>query len=203
MLAADKPPAIQIGNHCFTPYDCPYYGACTAGMEFPDHPISDLYRLNGARREQLEMQAIESILDIPDDFDLTPMQDRIRQAVLSGRPWQSPGLGKALQEPDWPCTTLISRHGSPHCPRIQECGTFPSHSVPVLGRTWKMLKVDWTHSEYLNDQAHRSSTPPGRGAAGSTWDHRQHRGVLRLRASDDQHPGRSTARSARRTDGAE
>ena len=35
MLAADKPPAIQIGNHCFTPYDCPYYGACTAGMGIP------------------------------------------------------------------------------------------------------------------------------------------------------------------------
>jgi len=151
MLAADKPPAIQIGNHCFTPYDCPYYGACTAGMEFHDHPISDLYRLNGARREQLEMQAIESILDIPEDFDLTPMQDRIRQAVLSGRPWQSPGLGKTLQEPDWPLHYLDFEAWQPALPPYP--GMRPFQAIPFLfSAHMEDSEGRLTHSEYLHDQ---------------------------------------------------
>ena len=151
MLADTEPPEIEIGDHCFTPYECPYYGACTADLEFPDHPITDLYRLNGSRRLQLEALGVETIPDIPEDFDLTPMQDRTRQAVVSGKPWQCPGLGEALQSPDWPLYYLDFEAWQPALPPY--VGMRPFQAIPFqFSAHLEDYEGEISHSEYLHDQ---------------------------------------------------
>ncbi|MDZ7790290.1 MAG: DUF2779 domain-containing protein [Xanthomonadales bacterium] len=160
LLAAENPPDIGIGEHCFTPYECPYYGACTEGLEFPEHPISDLYRLNGTRREQLEALGIAAIPEIPDDFDLTPMQERIRQVVVSGEPWASSRLKGVLSEPEWPLYYLDFEAWQPALPPYP--GMRPFQAIPFQFSVHiESEGGELTHEEYLHEQA----TDPRRALA--------------------------------------
>jgi hypothetical protein len=46
--------------------------------------------------EELEEMGVESIKDIPDDFELTEIQRRAATCVQSGEPWFSPALSAEL-----------------------------------------------------------------------------------------------------------
>jgi hypothetical protein len=46
--------------------------------------------------EELEEMGIESIRDVPDDFDLTEIQRRAATCVQTGEPWYSPELRQVL-----------------------------------------------------------------------------------------------------------
>ena len=86
MLSRSAAPDIAPGDHCFEPYECPYYAHCTQDAVLPDHGIDELPRLSAGRREQLEAAGIEEILDIPEDFPLTGLQSIVRQTIREGRP---------------------------------------------------------------------------------------------------------------------
>ncbi len=160
LLASESPPDIPVGEHCFTPYECPYYGACSEGISTPEHPISELYRLNGARRERLEAAGIEAITEIPDDFDLTPLQQRTRQAVSSGEPWVSPRLHEVLAEPDWPLFYLDFEAWQPALPPFP--GMRPFQAIPFqFSAHIEAADGELTHREYL----HQEATDPRRDLA--------------------------------------
>ena len=76
LIADASPPDIPPGDHCFTPYECPYYAHCTRDRVSPDHGIGELPWLRASRRVQLEDAGIEEIRDIPDEFPLTGLQQR-------------------------------------------------------------------------------------------------------------------------------
>ena len=59
-------------------------------MSFPDDPVDHLYHLNTGPREELQAMGVETIFDIPEGFSLTPVQERIRQSVVTASHW--PGL---------------------------------------------------------------------------------------------------------------
>lgn len=151
MLAAGQPPEVAVGDHCFSPYECPYYAHCTQGMEFPDNPIDDLYRLNGRRREALQAMGVETIADIPGNFELTAVQERIRQAVISGQPWQSPELGRVLGEPEWPLHHLdfeAWQSALPPYPGMRPFDALPfQFSLHVEERDGSLR-----HHEYLHEE---------------------------------------------------
>ena len=129
MLAKPEPPDIPIGDHCFTPYECPYYAHCSKGMVFPENGLDQLHRLHPNRRAQLEALGIDSIEDIPPDFDLNEMQQRIRRAVITQQPWQSENLAEALDKSTGRSTTWISRPSSRPCRAIRAQGpSRPSRS---------------------------------------------------------------------------
>lgn len=160
LLAAERPPDIPVGGHCFTPYECPYYGACSEGIETPEHPISELYRLNGVRRERLEALGIEAIPEIPDGFELTPLQERIRQTVLSGEPWISRRLNDALAEPDLPLFYLDFEAWQPALPPYP--GMRPFQAIPFqFSAHIEAADGELTHREYL----HQEATDPRRALA--------------------------------------
>ena len=151
MLAAELPPQIEVGDHCFSPYECPYYANCTEGMRFPDNPIDHLYRLNSTRREQLQAIGVETISDIPDDFDLTPMQERIRQAVVTGRSWQSPDLARVLEEPTWPLCHLDFEAWQPALPPYP--GMRPFQAIPFqFSLHIEQPDGSLIHRDYLHEQ---------------------------------------------------
>ena len=153
VLTLEHPPDIPIGDHCFRPYDCPYYGHCSAGLPSSEHPISDLYRLNSADREKLSQLGVETIPDIPDDFPLNRIQARMRKTVRIGQPWQSPALREQLEAIQWPLYYLDFEAWSPALPRY--VGTRPYQAIPfqyslhIEHQTGGMLK----HHEYLHTEA--------------------------------------------------
>ncbi len=128
VLALEDPPDISVGDHCFRPYDCPYYDHCSAGLPKLEHPISDLYRLSLAGRQKLGALGVKTIPDIPDDYPLTEIQSRIREAVRTGQPWQSPELREKLEAVQWPLYYLDFEAWSPALPRY--AGTRPYQAIP-------------------------------------------------------------------------
>ena len=70
VLAQSDAPDIAPGDHCFTPYACPYHAHCTRNATRPDHGIGELPRLRRERRADLQAAGIEEVRDVPEDFPL-------------------------------------------------------------------------------------------------------------------------------------
>ncbi len=128
MLAKAQPPEIEPGPHCFDPYECPFYEHCTRDMVAVDNSIGDLPRLHPNKRALLEDQGIETIVDIPDDFKLSRMQDRVRTAVINQTEYVSPTFSKVLAETAYPIHHLDFESFMPALPRY--IGTRPFQTLP-------------------------------------------------------------------------
>lgn len=128
ILARPEPPEVRPGRHCFEPSLCPFHAHCTRGLARPDHPLSELPRLSWARQEALESMGCDRIEQIPDAFELTPAQRRVRDCVLADRAWVSPHLGAALAALDGPVHALAIEAFSPALPR--HAGMRPFQRVP-------------------------------------------------------------------------
>ena len=152
MLAADEAPDIDPGDHCFEPYECGYYEFCTRDWKYPEHPISDLPRLNIAKRERLESQAIEEIGDIPEDFPLSKRQAIVRLSVTTGDDYISPDLHKRLSEASYPVRYLDFESFSPAIPRY--AGTRCYDTVPFqFSMHTEDDRGNVSHREFLWTQA--------------------------------------------------
>lgn len=126
--ARTTPPDIGIGDHCFDPYECPYYEHCSRDVKFPEHPIDMLPKLWGRRRNGLLALGVESVEQIPDDYELTENQARVRQCVVTGRPWVSGRLRAALESVQWPVHALDFETAMYAVPRY--AGARPFDAVP-------------------------------------------------------------------------
>lgn len=127
-MASEEPPVVPIGDHCFSPYECPYYAHCSKGLVCPEDTIKDLPNFTGSRRDAAVALGVELIRDIPADFALTEIQERVRQAVVSGKPWQSPDLCQALATANKPMYYLDFETWSPALPAYP--GTRPFQALP-------------------------------------------------------------------------
>lgn len=78
-------PDIFPGEHCSTPFNCPFTSYCRAGMVEAEYPLSALPRLSASKRQALKDMRIEDIRDIPDTFGLTRAQARVRAVTRAGR----------------------------------------------------------------------------------------------------------------------
>ncbi len=87
-------PDVPIGDHCTTPYDCPFMKRCWPVLA--EHHLGTLYRW-GKRARELERQGYATIADLPDDLDLGEIPERQRRAVQAGRMIVEPWLRKALK----------------------------------------------------------------------------------------------------------
>jgi predicted RecB family nuclease len=152
VLAQSEPPSIEVGDHCFSPYDCSYYGHCSADLEVLEHPITELYRLSQTRRDELRASGIETIPEIPEDFPLTETQTRIRKVVRTASPWRSPELTGLLEGVEWPLYFLDFEAFSPALPRY--VGTRPYQAIPFQYSLHVQNKGggDLEHHEFLHTQ---------------------------------------------------
>ena len=150
MLSRSAAPDIAPGDHCFEPYECPYYAHCTRDAVLPDHGIGELPRLSAGRREQLEAAGIEEILDIPEDFPLTGLQSIVRQTIREGRPAMHGDIADALAGLKSPVRFLDFETFAPAIPRF--AGTRPFDSVPFLFSVHTERKgKPPRHADYLHE----------------------------------------------------
>ena len=94
VLAMPKAPDIAPGHQCTDPVACEFYDHCNPPRS-NDH-IGYLPRIHASAIEELEHMGVDSISDIPDDFELTEIQRRAATCVQTGEPWYSPELGRVL-----------------------------------------------------------------------------------------------------------
>ena len=81
-----------------------------------------------ARKKQLEELGVESIRDIPDDFELTEIQRRAATCVQTGEPWfDSEGLKTELASLKYPSATSGLRDSKPGVPRFRGHATLTTN----------------------------------------------------------------------------
>ena len=149
MLSWSAAPDIAPGDHCFEPYECPYYAHCTRDAVLPDHGIDELPRLAAGHREQLEAAGIGEIRDIPEDFPLTRLQSIVRRTIREGCPAMHGDIAGALAGMKSPVHYLDFETIAPAIPRF--AGTRPFDAVPFLfsvhteRRGKPLLHADYLH----------------------------------------------------------
>jgi predicted RecB family nuclease len=111
-----KEPDIASGKHCTFPVTCEFFDHCNPPL--PDDHIGYLPRLHASAEEALEELGVESIRDVPDDFELTEIQRRAATCVQTGEPWFNPELGKALESLRYPLYFADFESVNPAVPRF-------------------------------------------------------------------------------------
>jgi predicted RecB family nuclease len=111
-----KAPDIAPGKHCTSPVTCEFFDCCNPPL--PDDHIGYLPRLHASAEEALEELGVESIRDIPDDFELTEIQRRAATSVQTGEPWFNPELGKGLESLRYPLYFADFESVNPAVPRF-------------------------------------------------------------------------------------
>jgi hypothetical protein len=81
MLAGPEP-TVEIGDHCFDPYDCPFVDRCWKNV--PRHHPGTLMNITPKKRAELKGMGITSIDRIPETYKLTDRQTRQWRAVVDG-----------------------------------------------------------------------------------------------------------------------
>ena len=151
MLTGPAAPDIAPGDHCFTPYPCPYYAHCTRDHVFPEHGIDELPWLVAERRAELQAASIEETRDIPADFPLTRLQRTVRRAVREGRPLLHGDIPGALAEVTLPVRHLDFETFAPAIPRF--AGTRPCDAIPFLFSVHTERDgLPPAHVDYLHEQ---------------------------------------------------
>lgn len=150
MLAERDAPDIEPGDHCFVPYDCPYYGYCTRNLVHPDHGIDELPGLDDRRRSELKARGIEEIRDIPEDFPLTNLQRIVRRAVIENRAIVQCDIRRELARAVPPVRYLDFETYAPAVPRF--AGTRPYDAIPFLFSVHtKSDAAPAEHADYLHE----------------------------------------------------
>lgn len=126
VLALQQPPEVAPGRHCTDPVTCEFYDRCNPLR--PNDHIGYLPRIHASAMEQLEEMGIESIRDIPDDFDLSEIQRRAADCVQMGKPWFSPELANELAKLKYPLRFMDFETVNWAIPRF--AGTHPYQQIP-------------------------------------------------------------------------
>jgi predicted RecB family nuclease len=100
VLSMPKAPDIAPGSHCTSPVTCEFFDCCNPPL--PDDHIGYLPRLHASAEEELEEMGVESICDIPHDFELSEIQRRAATCVQTGEAWFSAELGEVLSGLKYP-----------------------------------------------------------------------------------------------------
>jgi predicted RecB family nuclease len=116
VLAMPAAPDLPTGNHCTTPVVCEFFDHCNPPR--PDDHIGYLPYLHASAVEELEEMGVESIRDIPDDYDLTEIQRRAATSVQTGQPWFSPELPAELAKLEYPVYFLDFETVNPAIPQF-------------------------------------------------------------------------------------
>jgi hypothetical protein len=139
------PPPVEPGDHCHTPYECPYWAHCTQ-----DKPPRWIYYLPGSMKNLTDLvrRGVTTIDDIPDGMELSVVQRRIKENVE----WISPKLRAVLATVRYPVHHLDFETIMPGIPCYPN--TRPYEPIPVQ---WSNHIEEepgrWRHEDYLHIEA--------------------------------------------------
>jgi hypothetical protein len=100
VLALPEAPEVPTGRHCTNPVVCEFFNHCNTPK--PHDYIGYLPRLHASAMEKLEEMGVQSIEDIPADFELSEIQRRACTAIQTGQPWFSLDLQRELESLKFP-----------------------------------------------------------------------------------------------------
>lgn len=163
ILRKTKCPDPVIGTSCKS---CDYWDSCCAHL--PTDWVGFLPDISkGTKFDELCKLGIESVTDIPETFALTANQDKVRQVVLTGKPYVSPDLPKALKQFSRSAYYLDFETTMPAIPLYD--GTKP---YEILQFQWSLHHVNRSgkvkHWEFLADD--QAGVDPSRAFAESLID---------------------------------
>ena len=151
LISESSPPDIEIGDHCFEPYECPYFAHCSCDVIWPEHGINELPSLHTNRRVELEEAGIEEIQDIPDDFPLTNLQRIVCESVREQQSLVHGDVSSRLANIKPTIRYLDFETFAPAIPRFT--GTRAYDAIPLLFSVHAEHDPDTVeHIDYLHEQ---------------------------------------------------
>jgi predicted RecB family nuclease len=152
VLSMPKEPDIAPGKHCMSPVTCEFFDRCNPPLT--DDHIGYLPRLHASAEEELAEMGVESIRDVPDDFELTEIQRRAATCVQTGNAWYDHvGLEAKLETLIYPITYLDFESINPAIPRF--AGTHPYQQIPFQwsAHIRQLPDAEPQHCEFLATDA--------------------------------------------------
>ena len=126
ILSMPKPPDVPTGPHCIDPFVCEFFSHCNQAL--PEDHIGYLPRLHASAAEELEEMGVESIHEMPADFELSEFQRRVCTAMQTGQPWFSAELKTELETLKYPLYFMDFETVNPAIPRFS--GMHPYDHLP-------------------------------------------------------------------------
>ncbi|MGA8149584.1 MAG: DUF2779 domain-containing protein [Terriglobales bacterium] len=151
VLNMPKAPDIAPGRHCTDPVTCEFYDRCNPPR--PSDHIGYLPRIHASAMEELEEMGIDSIRDIPDDFDLTEIQRRAATCVQTGEPWYSPELRQVLGGLTYPLYFADFETVNPAIPRFPGIRPYDHLPFQFSVRVQRQPGAEPEHREFLATDA--------------------------------------------------
>jgi hypothetical protein len=149
MLSFKNAPTITPSRHCKKPYDCEFWDHCTKDM--PEYWIFGLSGIGQNKLDALGEMGVLDIRDIPDSFDLSQLQERIRASVIAQDEYIANELEAELSTVDYPIHFLDFETTGSALPLY--AGSRPYQTIAFQ---WSdhILSKDGTitHQEYLCDE---------------------------------------------------
>jgi predicted RecB family nuclease len=139
------PPEIEPGQHCRTPYECPFWSHCTK-----EKPQRWIFHLPGKKEfvGQLVRQGIMTIDEIPSEIRLSDVQHKVKGNVE----WISSDLLRILRSVSYPVHHLDAETVMLARPRFPS--TRPYQSLPVQWSNHIELESgEVIHQEFLHSEA--------------------------------------------------
>jgi predicted RecB family nuclease len=147
VLNMPNAPDLPPGPHCTHPVTCEFFEQCNRPR--PDDHIGYLPRIHASAMEELEELGVQSIHDVPDDFELTEIQRRAATCVQTGKPWFSTDLGEELAALKCPLYFMDFETVNPAIPRF--AGMRPYDQLPFQWSVHVLRKpgASAEHHEFL------------------------------------------------------
>lgn len=152
VLISDETPNIEPGKHCSKPFVCEFYDQCND--PFPLDHISNIPRLGEKKQKALEMRGVESIKDIPDNFDLTETQRRAWISVKENRIVVEDGLGDELADLQYPLFFMDFETISPAIPRFKNMRPYGYIPFQWSVHVQQSPGAQMEHYKFLADDAY-------------------------------------------------
>jgi predicted RecB family nuclease len=147
VLAMPTAPELPTGKHCSTPVLCEFFDHCNPPR--PDDHIGYLPYIHANAVEELEEMDVESICDIPDDYNLTEIQRRASMCVQTGQPWFSPELPAELGKLEYPLYFLDFETINPAIPRFSGARPFDHLCFQWSVHVQREPGAELEHCEFL------------------------------------------------------
>ncbi len=82
ILTNNAEPNIETGPHCSQPFDCSFYEYCSRNKPVPEYPIDWLPRFSSAKVEELALDGITDLTQVP-DAQLNEKQILVKKHTLA------------------------------------------------------------------------------------------------------------------------
>jgi predicted RecB family nuclease len=148
VLAMPEAPDLTVGRHCTNPVTCEFYEVCNKPR--PSEHVGYLPYIHASAVEKLEEIGVESIHEIPDDFELTEAQRRAATCVQTGQPWfDSDELKKELATLNYPIFFMDFESVNPAIPRCQGMRPFDHFCFQYSVHVVREPGAEAEHYEFL------------------------------------------------------